>query len=285
MENLPSSPPLDLSSPWLNAAGTLGFTPGPAWNWPMPQGAFLTNPISLHHRTPARDRAATPYLGGALLHSGLPNPGLRRVLRQHAATWKRSSLPVWPHLFGEPEEIAAMSRTLEEVEGVAALEISIPLEADAALAQSLLQAARGELPLIACLPLQLARLDWLPTLASAGASAIHLDAPRGKIGFDPRPAGRTRFIAIGDGCPAGSLSLRSTGDCRWRGVYCGRWGGVVEGRSAGRGSGYHSLALISRPGLPCVCAAVADRTGRCGIPASTESAGSDPARAPSGWRS
>ena len=50
-----------------------------------------------------------------------------------------------------------MSRTLEEVEGVAALEISIPVEADAALAQSLLQAARGELPLIACLPLQLAR--------------------------------------------------------------------------------------------------------------------------------
>ena len=185
MENLPSSLPLDLSSLWLNAAGTLGYAPGPAWNWPMPQGAFLTNPISLHHRTPAHNRAAITYPGGALLHSGLPNPGLRRVLRAHAATWKRSSLPVWPYLFGEPKEIAAMSRTLEEVEGVAALEISIPIEADAALAQNLLQAARGELPLIACLPLQLARLDWLPTLASAGASAIHLDAPRGQIGSTP----------------------------------------------------------------------------------------------------
>jgi dihydroorotate dehydrogenase (NAD+) catalytic subunit len=182
MENLPSSLPLDLSSPWLNTAGMLGFAPGPTWNWPMTQGAFLTNPISLHHRAPARDRAAITYPGGALLHSGLPNPGLRRVLRAHAAAWKRSSLPVWPHLFGELEEIAAMSRTLEEVEGVAALEISIPLAADAALAQSLLLAARGELPLIACLPLQLARAPWLSTLAAAGASAIHLDAPRGQIG-------------------------------------------------------------------------------------------------------
>jgi hypothetical protein len=107
------------------------------------------------------------------------------VLRQGVAAWKRSSLPVWPHLFGDPDEIAAMSRTLEEVEGVAALEISIPVEADAALARSLLQAARGELPLIACLPLQLARLDWLPTLAAAGASALHLDVPRGQIGSTP----------------------------------------------------------------------------------------------------
>ena len=65
---------------------------------------------------------------------------------------------------------------------MAALEISIPVEADAALAQSLLQAARGELPLIACLPLQLARTPWLPTLVTAGASALHLDAPRGQIG-------------------------------------------------------------------------------------------------------
>jgi dihydroorotate dehydrogenase (NAD+) catalytic subunit len=181
MENLPSSLPLDLYSPWLNAAGTLGFAPGPAWNWPRLQGAFITNPISLHARKPAHNPAAVAFPGGALLHSGLPNPGLRRVLRAHAAAWRRSSLPIWPHLFGAPEEIAAMARQLEEVEGVAALEISIPIEADAGLALSLLQAARGELPLIACLPLQLARAPWLAGLAAAGASALHLDAPRGQI--------------------------------------------------------------------------------------------------------
>jgi dihydroorotate dehydrogenase (NAD+) catalytic subunit len=181
MENLPSSLPLDLSSPWLNAPGTLGFAPSRTWNWPKPQGAFLTNPLSLHSRTPAHNRAARPYPGGALLHSGLPNPGLRRVLRQHAAAWKRSSLPVWPHLFGLPEEIHQMARLLEEAEGVAALEISIPIEADAGLALALLQAARGELPLVACLPLQLVRLPWLAGLAAAGASALHLEAPRGQV--------------------------------------------------------------------------------------------------------
>jgi dihydroorotate dehydrogenase (NAD+) catalytic subunit len=190
MENLPTSLPLDLASPWLNAAGMLGYAPGPAWNWPKPQGAFITNPLSLHARTPAHNRAALPYPGGALLHSGLPNPGLRRALREHASAWRRSSLPVWPHLFGSPEEIHSMVRLLEEVEGVAALEISIPLEADAALALALLEAARGELPLIACLPLQLARAPWLAGLGTAGASALHLDAPRGQLdGISGRLAG------------------------------------------------------------------------------------------------
>ena len=181
-----------------------------------------------------------PYRGGALLHSGLPNPGLRRVLACRPAPPPGSAAAclVWPHLFGEPEEIAAMCRQLcEEVEGVAALEISIPVEADAALAQSLLQAARGELPLIACLPLQLARARLA---AHFGICWRQCDPPgcaARSDRFDPRPAGRTRFIAIGDGCPAGSLSLRSAGNCQWRGLYSGRWKGVVEGRGAGCGRG------------------------------------------------
>lgn len=182
MENLPASLPLDLPSPWLNAAGMLGFTPpAQAWNWPRPQGAFITNPISLKARQPAGHRALIPFPGGVLLHSDLPNPGLRRVLREHASAWRRASLPVWPHLFGEPEEIAAMVRILEEVEGVAALEISIPLQAGREEAAALLRAARGELPLVACLPLQLAHAAWLAELGSAGASALHLDAPRGAL--------------------------------------------------------------------------------------------------------
>lgn len=190
MENLPTSLPLDLPSPWLNAAGMLGFAPpAQAWNWPHPQGAFITNPISLKARQPAERRALIPYPGGVLLHSGLPNPGLRRVLRQFAPIWGRSNLPVWPHLFGEPPEIAEMARILEEVEGVAALEISIPLEAARQEAVALLQAAQGELPLIACLPLQLVHADWLSDLGFAGASALHLDAPRGILPSGSMPSG------------------------------------------------------------------------------------------------
>ncbi len=102
---------LELSSPWLNAAGALGFAPGAdGWSWPEMQGGFVTNPVSANPRTPAETRAALSYPGGSLLHSGLPNPGLKGVLRKYAERWARSSLPVWVHLLGDgPEEIHRMA--------------------------------------------------------------------------------------------------------------------------------------------------------------------------------
>jgi len=90
---------LELCSTWLNAASTLGFAPpAEGWNWPEMQGGFVTNPVSLNPRTPAEARAVLPYPGGCLLHTGLPNPGLKAVLRKFAERWARGSLPVWVHL-------------------------------------------------------------------------------------------------------------------------------------------------------------------------------------------
>ena len=43
---------LELSSPWLNASGSLGFVPGAdGWPWLEMQGGFVTNPISLSPRS------------------------------------------------------------------------------------------------------------------------------------------------------------------------------------------------------------------------------------------
>ena len=179
---------LELSSPWLNAAGSLGFAPG-AETWPLPemQGGFVTNPISAGQRTPAETRAVLSYPGGSLLHSGLPNPGLKGVLRKYAERWARSSLPVWVHLLADgPDEIHRMALVLEEVEGVAALEVSFPPGAAPEQALAMLEAAVGELAVIACLPLTSAGEAWLKQLPRLGVRGLCLTAPRGAL---PGPGG------------------------------------------------------------------------------------------------
>jgi dihydroorotate dehydrogenase (NAD+) catalytic subunit len=176
---------LGLLSPWMNAAGSLGFSPGPAWSWPEPAGAFLTNPISYRPRSPAEGRALVQYPGGFLLHTGLPNPGFQAVLRQYADRWARSRLPVWVHLFSNtPEELYQMVRTLEETEGVAAIEFGLAPFARPEAAFELIHAAVGELPVIVNFPLTLLNEDWLEKLPAYGIAAVSLGAPRGSL-IDP----------------------------------------------------------------------------------------------------
>lgn len=174
---------LELLSPWLNAAGTLGFAPvAEDWSLAELQGGFVTNPISAAPRGPAENRAVIDYPGGALLHSGLPNPGLRAVLRKYAERWARSSLPLWVHLLADgPDDLHRMVLALEEVEGVTALEIGIPPGAGGELALGMLAAGVGELAVIACLPLQAAGEAWLKELPALGVRGICLSAPRGAV--------------------------------------------------------------------------------------------------------
>lgn len=183
----PLSP--DISSPWLNCAGCLGFLPPPSWNWPQPAGAFITPPISRKPRTPAESRAALDFAGGCLLHSGLPNRGLRAVFKTYAARWARLELPVWVHLIAEyPEDVSDMIRACEGLENVLAVEIGLPPNASPQECLHILDAAAGELPLVANLPLERAGESWLMELAHHGVGALSLGAPRGIL---PRPNDKT----------------------------------------------------------------------------------------------
>lgn len=173
---------LYLASPWMNAAGMLGFAPPARWPVAEPMGAFVTNPISIGPRTPAAERGMRVYPGGALLHSGLPNPGLSRVIRRYAARWEQSSLPVWVHLIGStPDEIHQMVQRLEGRENIMAIELGLPPEARGDDALAFVEAAFGEIPLVVHLPLTMAGEPWLNELAGLGASAISLGAPRGVL--------------------------------------------------------------------------------------------------------
>ena len=172
---------LDFRSPWLNAAGSLGYNPPETWAWSEPIGAFITNPVSLFPRTPAEERAGMRFPGGFLLHSGLPNPGLKGLLAG-ARRWERAAVPLWVHIFGDtPEEIERMVRALESQEAVSAIELGIGPRADAELALKLVRAGVGELPLVVNFPLTAAAEGWVDKLAGLGASAVSLGAPRGLL--------------------------------------------------------------------------------------------------------
>ena len=119
------NPVLELSSPYLNAAGFLGFAPDTKAN-PLWQhlGAFVTNPISALPRKPAESRQVIPYPGGFLMHTGLPNPGFRSVFKKYALRWQRASLPIIVHLIAEEAStLTHMARQLETIENVLAIEL------------------------------------------------------------------------------------------------------------------------------------------------------------------
>lgn len=173
---------LDLGSGWMNAAGMLGFAPPPVWPLPVAPVAFVTNPISYKPRYPAVNRNLIVFPGGVLLHSGSPNPGFARVLKDFSKRWSRSEVPVWVHILGEdPAGVQAMVRKLEDIDGVRAIELGLPPKQNPVDWLDMIQAAVGELPLVLNIPLDCSDSTWLQTAAKAGVSAISLGAPRGSV--------------------------------------------------------------------------------------------------------
>jgi dihydroorotate dehydrogenase (NAD+) catalytic subunit len=184
---------LTFDPPLLNAAGSLGFAPSPHGPFDLSRlGAFVTNPISRKRRVPALSRSCLSFPGGFLLHSGYPNPGMNRAVRQYAARWRRSPIPVIVHLLPDvptdtqgtgPEfgtELANMVARLETLEGVAGIELGIPPDCPAPAARQIAVAAQGELPLIVRLPLERAG-ELAEALGAESAYAFSLGPPRGTL--------------------------------------------------------------------------------------------------------
>jgi dihydroorotate dehydrogenase len=171
--------PLEFTSPWLNAAGSLGLAPKARGPIDLDRlGAFVTNPVSLRPRKAANPPRLTPLDEGVWMHTGHPNPGFRGVLNRYRAAWGRAVLPIIPHLLAnQPEELGRMVRQLEGLENVHAIEIGIPPDAGPELARALVVAAVGERPIIAHIGLHRVA-DIARKAMEAGASAISLGAPR-----------------------------------------------------------------------------------------------------------
>lgn len=178
----PVRPEVGIQSGWINAAGMLGFSPPTVWPLPLPPVAFVTDPISYKPRSPAGDRACVLYSGGMIIHTGWPNPGFRKVLQLYSKRWARSNVPVWVHLLADhPYDMDRMVRRLEETEGVAGVEISLPPAARENDRLELIEAALGELPLILCVPLDQVNMGWVTRAVDLGLSAVSVSAPRGVL--------------------------------------------------------------------------------------------------------
>lgn len=173
---------LELSPPVINAAGTLGYAPQSSDRVNFSElGAFVTNPVSLHPRTPARARTSQPFPGGFLLHSGYPNPGLNVVIKQYSTRWARSPIPVIVHLLvHQLEDVQPMIANLEGREGLTGIELGLPPDSEPRQAVEMVQAGLGELPLIVRVPMERAA-EFADVLVSSSLAAISLAPPRGAV--------------------------------------------------------------------------------------------------------
>ncbi len=173
---------LILSTPVMSAAGTLGF--GDSYKNLIDYsklGALVTNPVTIAPWNPASGRRVIPLEAGLLLHTGLPNPGLAKVIRQQRKLWARLPIPVILHLVGTTvAQIEKALDLLDEVEEIAAVELGLPDDIDEGDALDLVvAAAQLEKPLLVRLPFYECHALALP-VAEAGADALVMTAaPRG----------------------------------------------------------------------------------------------------------
>lgn len=169
-------------SGWLNASGFLGFTPPTESLLAHRLGAFVTPVISWLPRPPARDRSLLEFPGGFLLHTGAPNDGFSRTLKQFARKWADLKVPVWPHLLPRSGyECAQMVRALEGLENIGAIELRLPADAEPAFIEELLQSALGELPVYVSVPFLSPWSAWLDLFRLYTVAGIVLSAPRGVL--------------------------------------------------------------------------------------------------------
>ena len=171
---------LEIHSPWMNAAGFLGYFPPSQTGWHAPMGAFVTNPVSLAPRNPARNRLVQPFAGGFLLHTGLPNPGMASVLLQFAEKWSKIPVPVWVHLLPQtPADLPHLIQPLEELENIGAIEVGLPPGLPLRLLLEFIEAGNGEIPLLICLGVDEIQSEWVQPMMDSGAAGVVLSAPRG----------------------------------------------------------------------------------------------------------
>lgn len=181
MEDLTRHLPV-IDPPLMNAAGSLGFAPDARASVDWEEfGAFVTNPFSARVRRPAAKHRWQSYPGGAILHTGHPNPGFDHALYRFSARWAQSPVPVVVHLLAaSPEVIRDQVMKLETLENILAVEIGFPDNISSGETDEVLSAAFGELPVVARIPLMQA-VEMAPVVEDAGASAISLGAPRGAL--------------------------------------------------------------------------------------------------------
>lgn len=174
---------LIVDPPIMNSAGILGYVPGEHDHFDVNLlGAFITHPISLRPRLPARPSRFERYPGGFLLHTGLPNPGLRNALRSYVSRWTMYPQPVILHLLVDGRgDIETIVEVLDSADHpIQALEIGLIHTTPAHTEAILTTACLSQLPILARVCPD-ADQDVLLAAQQSGINAIVIGPPRGRL--------------------------------------------------------------------------------------------------------
>ncbi len=171
-----------VSTPVMPAAGTVGF--GDSYRRLIDYeklGAIITNPVTIDQWNPATGTRIVSLDAGILVHTGLPNPGLARVIKQNINVWRKLPVPVIVHLVAtSARQIKQAGDMLDPLDEVAGVELGLPDDISEDAAFDLVRSASTiEKPLLVRLPFfecyQLAE-----AVVEAGADTIVVSAaPRG----------------------------------------------------------------------------------------------------------
>lgn len=185
----PGKRTLFIDSPVMPAAGTTGF----AFEYDGlintgKLGAIVTNPVTLEPWSPASGTRVVPMDAGTLVHTGLPNPGLSRVIKEYRHVWGSLPVPVIVHLVGTlPEQVEQAMQRLNHVESVAAVELGLDDDISYNDAHQMVRSAtyQAEKPVIVRLPASDAR-EVARACVEGGADALVVAAPPRGTARDPR---------------------------------------------------------------------------------------------------
>ena len=174
---------LPIASPLIAGGGAFGFadeySPLAGETRFSRFGAFITNPLTLRPRSPANKQHVVPFPGGALIHTGLPNPGLSAAIRDYEHKWEGLGCPVIVHIAATTSgEVAACAEKLERVESVAGIEIGFRDDESLAEVETMLRAAvqLARQPVIVSLP-QARALAFARMAEKVGAQVVTATAP------------------------------------------------------------------------------------------------------------
>lgn len=180
---------LILETPVMPAAGTFGF--GDVYRELLQiekLGALVTNPVTYEPWSPATGTRVVALEGGVLVHTGLPNPGLSKVLKKYENLWSILPLPVILHLVGTTaEQVKRSVKRIDEEDNVDAIELGLNDDISRFEAEKLIRAATeySEKPVLVRLPFQDA-MYLAETAAEEGAGAIVVSAPPRGTARDPK---------------------------------------------------------------------------------------------------
>src|SRR5688572_13593696 len=184
----PGKNSLVIETPVMPAAGTVGF--GDVYRELIQfekLGALVTNPVTYAPWSPATGTRVVPLDAGMLVHTGLPNPGLSKIMAKYRGLWSSLPLPVIIHLVASSvEHVRKSASRIDAENAVDAIELGLNDDMTWKEAEELVKAAVNatEKPVLARLQLQDA-YEIAQAVSEAGAAALVVAAPPRGTARDP----------------------------------------------------------------------------------------------------